>query len=400
MKVLIVISDLCSGGAQKSLVSFLQVLEKYDSKIEVDLLVCSKQGMFLNQIPSVYNILEVPYDIACMNNSPTSKLFRESLCFRGITGKIFRYITLPFMNRKYNKLNNHQILWLQWKRFIREIDVEYDVAMSYIDGYSNYFVIDKVKAKKKILWVHNEYEKLTYNSEFDNEYYSKADIVATISEMCVQSFINKFPKLSESVYKIENISSPTLINKMADEYFPIEYKSNIIKLLSIGRLNSQKGFDIAIDAAKILQDSGLEFTWYIIGDGGEKAELISQIHRNGLEKRVELLGLRENPYPYIKNCDIFVQTSRYEGKSIVLDEAKILYKPIVVTNYTTVKDQVTDGKNGMIVEITPEGISKGIIELNQKIDLQRKFVNELSKGTSGNEQEIIKYINMLNGQNI
>ena len=180
---------------------------------------------------------------------------------------------------------------------------------------------------------------------------------------------------------------------MADAFYPEEYikEENRKILLSIGRLSPQKGFDFAIDAARILKDEGLKFIWFIIGQGELKEKLQEQIKQKHLEDCFVLLGVRENPYPYIKNADLVIQPSRYEGKSVVLDETKILAKPLIVTNYPTVHDQIMDGKEGVIVDIAAEAISNGIMELLNNEILYESIKNYMTNNEYGNVSEMVAY---------
>ncbi|MDY5022376.1 MAG: glycosyltransferase, partial [Blautia sp.] len=164
----------------------------------------------------------------------------------------------------------------------------------------------------------------------------------------------------------------------------------------IGRLSEQKGFDIALKAAKNMKEKNFKFVWYIIGEGSDLNMLLEMRKEYNLIEEVVFLGAKKNPYYYIKNCDVFVQTSRFEGKSIVLDEAMILNKPIVVTNYTTVTSSITNGENGTIVEINPDDICEGIIKLYNNPELRKIYSKNLSITATGNEAEIAKYIDHLN----
>ena len=169
------------------------------------------------------------------------------------------------------------------------------------------------------------------------------------------------------------------------------FKESRKKIISIGRLNNQKGFDLAIDAAEILKERGIDFLWYVLGDGGLRNMLQEQIDKKGLQNNFVLAGIRKNPYCYISECDVFVQSSRFEGKSIALDEAKILCKPIVVTNYVTVVDSITHEKNGFITEINAKSIEEGIYRVLTEDRLRDSLVEELKSEDNGNEKEIEKY---------
>ena len=165
----------------------------------------------------------------------------------------------------------------------------------------------------------------------------------------------------------------------AQEYFPQEYKKNGINILSVGRLTEQKGFDISIEAAKILKKENVNFKWVVLGDGELREELEKQIN-DDIKDNFLLIGKRNNPYPYFEHCDFVVQSSRYEGKSIVLDEAKIFSKPIICANYNTAKDQITHGENGIIVPLEdPIALAKTIIDLNNDVKLKEKIIDNLNK---------------------
>ena len=202
--------------------------------------------------------------------------------------------------------------------------------------------------------------------------------------------------MSKKIRLIENISPFALIKKQAEEFFPCEYLNNEkTKVISIGRLNMQKGFDIGIDTVKILSDRGYQFNWYIIGAGEEKEKLEMEIAEKGLNHIVHLLGIKENPYPYIKYANIFFQPSRFEGKSITLDEAKILAKPIVVSNYETVYDSIENEVNGLICNLNPQALADGIASLMDNEKLALSFTENLQSNENGNESEIQKYYNLM-----
>lgn len=393
MKILIVIDSLKSGGAQKSLISFLSVFEKYIEKdTTIDILLFNYEGVFLSQVPKYCNILSTPKDINSMSYPMNTKAFWNNCSLRGVIGKISWYVKKAF--RKDN-LSEQQALWQHWKKFIKTNIKRYDVAISYLQGIPNYYVIDKVEATKKILYIHNEYQKLGFNEKFDDAYFSSADDIVTISDLCVGCFVKAFPNYEKKIKCVANISSKMMISKMAEKK-PEEYERVDTPIfVSIGRLSEQKRFDRAISAALILKNKGIDFRWFIIGTGPDKDKLINQIILGGLAEKVILLGVKSNPYPYIKYSDIFVQTSDFEGKSIVVDEAKILTKPIVVTNYATVGNSIQNNVTGIIVERSPEAVAEGIIGLLTSSGDKQRLINNLKSVKVDNEEEIEKYIDLL-----
>lgn len=389
--ILLHIGGLGAGGAEKSLVSFLNTLP--EDLYNIDLMLLNKGGLFWNLVPEHVNIIEVPLPYNCLGISPTNWKFYIKQSPKYLIKKIYSLFKLKKGGRAIA-----QILWPLWKNEIKINMKKYDVAMSYIEGLPNYYVMDRVDAKKKILWIHNEYTKLGYDKDFDREYFKKADAVVTISELCRDDLVNNFPELKEKFHILENITNPMLIKKMAEEGIndsAFESMKNTLKLLSIGRLYPQKNYPLAIDAAKIIKDNGIDFKWYIIGEGVLRNEIEKQINALSLQDNIILLGLRSNPYPYIKQCDIIVQSSLFEGKSIAIDEAKILCKPIVTTNYPTVYDVITDFKNGLISEMTPDSLAEKIIKLYNDKDLMERLSNNLKEEAIDNTSEIENYIKLI-----
>lgn len=395
-KILVVIHDMASGGGQKSLLSFLRCLDHAGktSEYDIDLMVAKPEGIFMDQIPKTVHIVETPKTLLWLATPSGNPMLKENFSVKGFAGKMRSTIKKKLGLDKKN-LNDEQILWSNWKRFIPENPTKYDVAISYINGFPNYYVIDKVCADKKVLWIHNEYQKLGYDVTYDAPYYNKADEIITISQICVDSFCEKFPKMKEKVHILENITMKEDILKKGNEDSADEFEGADIKILSVGRLCEQKGFDFSIDAARKLKKMGYHFRWLILGEGPDRQQLQAKIDEYQLEDEFQMIGIRSNPYAYINACDVFVQSSRFEGKSIVLDEAKIFCKPIVVSNYPTVYDSIRNEENGLIVEMNGEGVADGISRLVSDNELQQKLIANLSSNNDSNESELRKYMEIM-----
>ncbi len=395
--VFIIITDMGSGGAQKSLLSFFQALEAVGKTADynIDLVVVNPKGIFMDQIPDYVNVIKADTNLIWMGVAKGEDYLKDNSSFVGMLGK-FKFALNRKFNPQYKNYNEEQKLWASWEALIPKLDKKYDIAISYLNGYPNYYVIDKINAEKKVLWIHNEYQKLKYDCSFDRGYYEKCDEIITISKECLDSFTEVYPEYAGKISILENISLSSDIISKADEFIPEEFVGyNGNKLVSVGRLTEQKGFDYAIEAAAILKQKNIDFKWFILGDGPDKGELSSTIVNKKLQDNVILLGIKENPYPYIKNADVFLQTSRFEGKSIVLDEAKILLKPIIVTNYPTVYDSIDDGITGIIVNMDPQKIAEAINELLNDEECKKKYIENLKVMNTGNENEIQKYISIM-----
>lgn len=399
-KILFTIWALNTGGAERSLINLLNELDK--NKYDIDLLLFDNKGEFLNQVPKEVRIIEPNKEIKFLNSGSILKMLKNF----HLKGLIYRLIYKVFFydsnNSPYKK---DQVLWKKvWSNCIDSNKNKYDIAVGYMHSIPSYYVIDKVKADRKILWVHHDYSKLNADINFDFRYFNCADRVVTVSDICKKMLDESYPTIKEKFLVLKNITSPIVIEKLSKEYIPEEFieskkdKKNII--LSIGRLNSVKGFDMAIDAAKILVNRKKSFIWFIIGKGSQENELMDRIRKNGVEEYIKLIGVRSNPYVYIYNSDIIVQTSRNEGKSVVLDEAKILWKPIVSTNYDSVTDQIEDNETGILTEMNSLGIANGIDKLLSDEKLKEQLTNNLMNRASDIdlEMEVDKYIECFEGE--
>jgi glycosyltransferase involved in cell wall biosynthesis len=395
-KVLIVMATLYMGGAEKSLISLLNTMDPQylaEQRINIYLLTADSKSGLMKLIPEFVNVIECPTSFRTFALSKSRALSYSKIKLDVYIRKVMW--SLSSKSTRSN-LTKNELYWLSNKKFISNLPGEYDVCLAYMNGTSTYYAIDRVNAKKKFVWMHNEYGKLVYTDEYQKKYFDAADAVVTISERCVESILEHFPDLKDKVKMVENISVASLIFKQSEEYFPEEYYGyDGIKILSVGRLHEQKGFDIGLDSMKILKDMDINFRWYIVGEGDERSNLQKRILELGLQDYVYLLGLRENPYPYIKNADIFFQPSRFEGKSITLDESKILARPIVVSSYNTVYDSIKDGFNGLICELNHQSLAEGIKQLIENDFLRGTFTNNLKKNEYGNIEEVLKYYELM-----
>jgi len=384
-KILFVMHTLGFGGAERSLVNLLYELPQNEYK--ADILLFQKRGELLRQLPSGVNVIDTPKKLN-MLYSPVKKA--GSLALIKIIGTLCA--------RVMRKTRKTQAAY-RWKHFYKNyvdtVEDQYDVAIAYGGTELLYFINDKVVADKKLVWIHNDYRTAQYAKDDDRPYLAEMDGIVSISDECVNVLKEEFPEFEKKIYCIANITSSEMVKNMAKNYFPAEYEGERCNILSIGRLSNQKGFDMAVDAAALLKEKGFNFKWHIIGEGELRESLEKKIKDLSLEKNVLLLGTRSNPYPYIKNCSILVQSSRYEGKSVVLDEAKILATPIVVTSYLTVWDQIKDGKEGIITDISADGIANGIITMLTNDHIYKDIRDYLTSQQYGNVDEIKKYISLL-----
>lgn len=382
-----------SGGGERSLLTVLQLLdyEKYDA----DLLLFNPSGLFMDMIPEQVNIIDFDENFKVFSQPVV-----ESIKSYVLKGRLFSALNRVLYSRTVNSkkgstLYRDQLAWKYMKKAFSKKLGGYDAAIGYLEGKPNFFVADCVDARVKIGYVHNDYNKLKMDKEADRKFFENFDYIVSVSEECCNVLQNVFPEHSQKVRKIENISSPSTLKNMAvlvaDEYKNCDKKI----LLTVGRLSSQKGYDIAVDAAEILDKNGVDFKWFAIGKGELKEEIENKIKEKNLQEKFVLLGERSNPYPYLNGCDIYVQSSYYEGKSIAIDEAKCFAKPIVTTKFTTVLDQLTDGETALLAEIDAQSVAGKIMQLINDENLCKTLSENLKKEKLGNEAEIEKLYELI-----
>lgn len=390
-KILFVMPSLSGGGAEKSLVTLLSMID-YDM-FDVDLFLFKQEGLFLDMLPNNVNLIPIPREMKAFYQDLSKAL--------GELKRLKRYdlylkrIVMALLKRLSRKNPNG----LAWKKFIHacpNLNDNYDIAVGYLEYAPIYFIVDKVVAKQKLGWIHNDYTAIKGNKNFDQSYFEQLKYLVTVSSECKKTLDEYFPHLQENIKVIENIISPKIIQGMvsSEDIYKDNYKG--IRLLTIGRLEYQKGYDLAIPAISQLRKSGYEVHWYIIGTGQEQENLRKMIEKYSLENDITFIGTTANPYSYISQCDIYLQPSRYEGKSIAIEEAKILSKKIITTNFTTIKDQITDGENGMIVEMNSNAIFDGLKSLIDNKELGIKYMHNLHYSKKNNENEINKFYMLIN----
>ncbi|MPQ42279.1 glycosyltransferase [Clostridium tarantellae] len=387
-KILFLIDSLHSGGAEKSLVSLLNLLDY--TQYDVDLMLISKSGLYLSLVPDEVTIIEPP---RFFSSGKSIKNIKE-LKYMLTKLKYSAYLRMPLKKKKLHKAQEN---WKFISSSIETIEKEYDVAIAYSQGLPTYVVSSRVKAKKKYCWINTNYKEAGYSKDFDVKYYEEFHGINLVSHEAKEIFLEVYPQFKEKVSIIYDIIPHNLIKKMAEEQVQLaEENFKGTTILTIGRLVHTKGYDMAIEAAKKLKDNGIEFRWYVIGEGILKNELISIIEENGLQKEFKLLGTFTNPYPYIKNCDIYCQPSRFEGFGMAIAEAKILGKPVIATNFETVKNQINHGVNGLVVKMDGMNIFRGIKYLIMDEFFYRNVQDNLIKENLGTESEINKINQLLN----
>lgn len=387
------------GGAETALVGLLNALDP--ARVDVDLFLYDHRGEMMQFIPEWVNLLpQIPkYSVL---ERPIVELVKRG--FWGIAAARMwaKRISKVAYKRSGSKLENNGGLDKMSKcttPLLPRINqsVTYDLAISFLTPHR--IVAEKVKAKKKIAWIHTDYTRVWVDAEDELKVWQKYDYVASISGDVTNTFLQVFPSLAPKIVEIENILSPTFVRKRAElQNVDKEIRhEGTITLLSVGRFSDAKNYDNVPDICKrLINETKLNIKWYIIGYGGDEALIRQKIKEAGMEEHVILLGKRSNPYPYIKACDIYVQPSRYEGKSVTVREAQMLCKPVVVTNYPTAPSQIRSGIDGVIVPMDNEGCAHGLAEVICDKSLQERIIAHLKTHDYGNESEVEKIYKLIN----
>lgn len=362
-RIFIAIHYLEIGGAEISLIGLLNAINY--SQYEIDLFVYSHQGELIKLIPREVNLLpEIPkYSYI---EKPIKLVLKKGFWNIAI-GRLWAKVQAWSIAHKKNfKKPNNSVYHYIMENIIHDLPminpkVEYDLAISYLHPF--HIVKDKVRAKKKVGWIHTDFSLFDTDIESELKIWNSMDYIVSISDAITRSFLSIYPSLKSKIRTIENILPATYIKKQVNA-FNYQYSTQDgINFLSVGRFSYAKNFDNIPEICSLIRKQGINVYWYLIGFGGDESLIRDKIKEFQMEKYVIILGKKENPYPYIKACDLYIQPSRYEGKSIVVREAQLLNKPVIITRFPSSKSQLKDGYNGFIVPLDNSGCALGIVEI-------------------------------------
>ena len=399
-RIFIAIHYMHLGGAETSLLGLLQAFDT--SKVSVDLFVYSHEGVLMQFIPEDINLL--PEDSTwCMFEKPLKEVLRKGyirmFCARMMAKVKMRQYVRTYTPADQNAL--HGYIGEEVSKILPNLHHlgTYNLAISFLNPHN--FVHDHVIARKKICWIHTDYSKIDVNAELEKPVWQSYDNIVSISEDVTKAFLSVFPSLKDKIIEIENILSPEFVKNRSDKIPKDEVEKEMptikgcLKLLTIGRYSHAKKMEDIPAICRGVLDAGIDVKWYIIGYGSSDEYIRTEIERNGVKDNVILLGKKDNPYPYIKACDWYIQPSRYEGKSVVVREAQILYKPVIVTNYPTASSQIKHNIDGVIVPMEiGECVEQLVSTLSDKA-LKDKLIEYVRCHDYGNLSEIEKLYNII-----
>lgn len=399
-KILIFSHAMEIGGAERALLGLLETIDT--TKYEVDLFLMRHEGELLKYIPEGIHLLPEISQYTCLAVPFTNVIRKKQL---GMAAG--RIVAKWKAKRRVNELqlprDNEVELEYSHKYtvpFVPQVsDICYDAAISFLTPH--YFVAQKVKAKMKIAWIHTDYANVTVDRESQLRMWDCYDRIASISDDVTVSFLKLFPELRRKIVLLPNIIPSKLILKMANEGTVQDEmpKDGSVRLLSVGRFCNAKNFDSVPAICKKIRENGANIKWYLIGYGNDEQLIRDRMIAEEMQEYVIILGKKANPYPYFKNCDLYIQPSRYEGKCVSVIEAQILNKPVIITNYSTAGSQLSDGEDGIIVPRDIQGCADGITAVIQNKVLQEKLIEQTEKRDYTNTDTIDCLYRLIESEN-
>lgn len=378
-KILFVISNSSIGGPQKSLLALLDKIN-YDN-FSVDLLILNPGGVLEREFNKNVKLLETPEIITAMTIPSKNTLKYLKILLKNKEHYILFDVLIAIIKNlifKKNMNQERQRIWKKHSSKLPELTDKYDLAFGIL-GLSTYYIQDLTNAEKKFHWIRSDTRILKRNETIDKDYYKKLDGFLAVSNETAKIFEDIYPFSRNKMHVFYNYIPVSFYNKLPYDSQLMETQNNEIKILTITRLDPLKGLDMAIESCKILLEKGHNVKWFILGDGNYQTEIEKDIKLNGLENNFILLGFQMNTLAFINDADIIVHPSLTEGKSNSVDEAKFIGKPIVVTNYATVREQIEDNITGLVSEMNSESIVNNIEKLllnsNLKIKLIKNCLN-------------------------
>lgn len=391
--LLFVIDSLDTAGAEKSLVTLLSMLDY--SKFSVDLQLFAYGHGLEELVPPEVNVLKpLKYTgFAKLNLKESLKNAAVKGGFRMLASRL-KY-SARIRQKKYSNPQKAMIFWQSVSSVIESNPKTYDIAISYAQGVPTYYVADKIKAKRKFAWVNVSYQPSETERIFQTKHYDKYEKIIAVSDSTKETLLESFPYYKNKINVIYDINNPQLISDLANIGKGYEDDFDGIRLLTIGRLANQKGYDIALKACKLLKEKGVYFRWYVLGKGPLLDEIKNYINEHDLAEQFILLGVKANPYPFIRDADLYVQTSRFEGFGLAIAEARMLNVPIVTTRFDAVYNQMIQGKNGLVVDMNERAVCDGITRIMEDNKLQSEIIHYLQKEKKGNTEEINKFYKLI-----
>lgn len=367
-KILFVVNTLGRAGAETALLELLRRLDS--SEYEVSLYVILAQGEMIGELPSHVKLKNRRFNSQSVMTGKGKRAIAVTICssfFRngGYLGKIHSIVSNFADMERTGKIQTEKLLWRMLSDGAERLNEVFDLAVAYLEGASAYYVADHVKARHKVGFIHIDYRSAGYTRRMDRDCFRSFDRIFGVSDEVREHFLLVYPEYATKTKVFYNMIDQERIRRRAQERggFADGYRG--ARILTVGRLTYQKAYDIAIEAMKLVKDAGFDVRWYVLGEGDQRRQLMKKIASLSLQEEFVLLGAVTNPYPYYMQADLYVHATRYEGKSIAIQEAQTLGCAVIASDRNGNREQITDGQDGILCELTPRAIAKSIMELLQ-----------------------------------
>lgn len=369
-------------------------------RVELSLYVLTGQGEMLEQLPEGVKLLNKEYDTCSVLSAKGKRKLAQTalraMLRRGTIFRLFPHLLsqLVIMLKKGRVLPD-KLLWRVLSDGGQEMEEYYDLAVAFLEGGSTYYVADHVNAKVKAAFFHVDYSRAGYTRNLDRDCYLLYDKIFPISDEVRDAFLAVYPECKDKTQVFHNLISRERILQMAAQPGGFTDAYDGYRILTVGRLTAQKDFALSIQAMRLLKDRGIKARWYVLGEGEQRGELEKLIKRLGLAEDFLLPGATENPYTYMAQADIYVHATRFEGKSIAIQEAQILGCAIVVSDCSGNREQVVQGVDGLLCELTPESICDAVAQLLEDEQKRASYGHAASVRQITGESEIQKLLVLL-----
>lgn len=364
------------AGAETALLELLRQID--GDRYEIFLYVLMGQGEMSGKLPSYVQVLNKSVsNLSVFTNEGRRKMARTVLHAFWSHGEWCRKLYIIFRNlidmARKKRFQFSKLFWRTLSDGAERFETEFDLAVAWLEGGSAYYVADHVKAKRKTAFIHIDYENAGYTRGMDRACWKQYDRIFAVSGEAKEHFQAFYPEYAKKVSVFNNYIDQEAIRLRAKDPEGFSDDFDGIRLLTVGRLTYQKGYDIAIEAMRILKMSGQKVRWYVLGEGEQRRHLEKKIAGLGLEEDFLLLGAVNNPYPYYAQADIYVHATRFEGKSIAVQEAQILGCAIVVSDCNGNRELLTEGKDGIFCALTPEAVAGSIVGLLEDEEKRKRL---------------------------
>jgi glycosyltransferase involved in cell wall biosynthesis len=363
--ILFIAEELDTNGAMMSLIALLKALSA--SNYNLSLFLFSHCGRLMQEIPNNVTVLpeSIYYKVYRLPLKDAISLALKRLRLELI---LFR---LMVSIQRFFKLNFR--LW----PFLPRVSGNYDVACSYADGFVAPLMLKKVNAKMRCAWIHIPYSKYP-QLDYIYDALKKVDICVPVSND-VGLDLCSILKCNVPMHVVHNLTDSEDCKAKAAQPCPDERIEGVYRIVSVGRVTPPKCFDIIPPTAIILKERGVQFEWIVIGNGEQYEALCAKVASAGLNDSVHFIGARPNPMPWVNSADVVVIPSRYESWGMTVSEALCLGKAVITSDLPVFKEQIRDGVNGVMCNITADNLANAIehILIDEKFrkGLERNAVN-------------------------